>query len=104
MASFAEMTPTPRVRPIQMRFSVSSVSYSSTFFGKVLDERPHLILKAFVELVLRAADAEHVRRQARAAVVLEDLQNFFALAEGSTGRPSSRRCRARACRARAGGW
>ena len=64
-----------------MRFSVSSVSYSSTFVGKVLDERPHLILETFIQLVLRAADAEHVRGQARAAVVLEDLQNLFALAE-----------------------
>ena len=45
------------------------------------DECAHLILETFVDLVLRAADAKHVRRQPRAAVVFEDLQDFFTLAE-----------------------
>src|SRR5207247_4337897 len=44
-------------------------------------ENPHLILKSVVDLILRAADAKHVRREPRSAVVLENLQDFLPLAE-----------------------
>src|SRR5438445_59866 len=50
-------------------------------FGKVFDENPHLILKSVVDLILRAADAKHVRREPRSAVVLKNLQDFLPLAE-----------------------
>jgi hypothetical protein len=39
MASSAEMTPMPTVRPSQMRFSESSVSYSERRFGKLSMKR-----------------------------------------------------------------
>src|SRR6266571_5746573 len=48
---------------------------------KIFQERADLILKAVIDLVLGAADTEHVGREPGAAVVFEDLQNFFALAK-----------------------
>ena len=41
----------------------------------------HVLLEAVVGLVLQAADAEGVRGEPRAAVLLEDLEDFFALAQ-----------------------
>ena len=38
-------------------------------------------MKSVVDLILRAADAKHVRREPRSAVVLENLQDFLPLAE-----------------------
>ncbi len=81
MASAAERIPTPLVRPTQMRFSVSSVSYSSMLCVEVVAEALHILLEAVVGLVLQAADAEGVGGEARAAILLENFQNFFALAE-----------------------
>jgi hypothetical protein len=48
---------------------------------EIPDERPHLIFESLVELILRPADTKHMGRQPRTAVVLEDLQDFLALAE-----------------------
>ena len=52
-------------------------------FGR--DEGQELLdvfFEAFVGFVQTAADAERVRGQARAAVLLENLQDLFAIAEG----------------------
>ena len=38
-------------------------------------------MKSVVDLILRAADAKHVRREPRSAVVLKNLQDFLPLAE-----------------------
>ena len=65
-----------------MRLVVRSSSYSSIFGADELDEILHFFFEAFVSLVLQAADAEGVRGQARAAVFFENLENFFAVAEG----------------------
>ena len=48
---------------------------------EIVAELLHVLLEAFVGLVNAAADAERVRRQARATVLLEDLQDLFAIAE-----------------------
>src|SRR6185312_14514960 len=45
-------------------------------------ETVYLPLKAFIQLVLQAADAESVRSEARSAVIFKNLQRFFALAHG----------------------
>ncbi len=65
-----------------MRFSCQQRLVLIDLLREVLDERPNLILETFIDLVLRSADAEHVRRQPRAAIVLENLQYLFALAKG----------------------
>ncbi len=70
-ASSAEITPTFFVRSSQMRLVVSSSSYSSIFGRTNVHEILHFLFKARVGLVLAAADAEGMRRQARAAVLLE---------------------------------
>src|SRR6185312_704142 len=43
------------------------------FRFKVFAKRAHLLLEAFIELVLQAADAESMRGKARSAVILEYL-------------------------------
>ena len=48
---------------------------------EVVDERPNLFFETVIDLVLKTADAKHVRGQARTAIIFEDLQNFFALAK-----------------------
>ena len=65
-----------------MRLVVSSSSYSSIFGCDEGDEILHILLEAVVGLVLQPADAEGVRRQPRAAIFFENLENFFAVAKG----------------------
>ena len=78
---FRGKKPTSFVRPTQMRFSVSSVSYSSTCLREIVAEALHFLFEAVVGFVLQAADAEGVSGEPRAAIFLENFQNFFALAE-----------------------
>src|SRR5947199_8815610 len=49
--------------------------------GKAFEENPHLILKSVVDLILRAADAKHVRRVPRSAVVLENILDILTFAD-----------------------
>ncbi len=81
MASAAVMTPMPTVRPSQMRFSESSVSYWSMRFGEVIDELLHVLGEAFVGVVRHPADAPRVTGETRAELLLENLQNLLALAQ-----------------------
>ena len=64
-----------------MRLLVSSSSYSSTLGRNMSQKSRHLLLEPVVGLVEQAADAEGVRGQPRAAVLLEDLERLFALAQ-----------------------
>ena len=106
-ARSGDTTPMPTRRCFQMRLSVSSVSYSSTYFGKrlreVLDEveqRPLAVLvqplQVLLVAVLRRAVLRHGVRQvavdaagpvvggvhARARHRLVHVHQVFALAEG----------------------
>ena len=81
-ALLAEIMPTSLVRSTQIRLVVSSSSYSSIFGATKFEELLNLALKAFVGLVGAAADAEGVGGQAGAAILLENLENLFPVAEG----------------------
>ena len=75
------MTPMPLVRPIQMRFSGEQrfvlVDPLVESAAKPLD----ILLELVVSLILQAADAEGVRGQPRAAVLLENFQDLFPFAQ-----------------------
>ena len=71
----------PTVRLSQMRFSESTVSYSSSRFGKVVDELADVFVEIVVSIVGHAADAPRMTRQTRAKLSFEDLQNLFAFAQ-----------------------
>ena len=64
-----------------MRLLVSSSSYSSTLGTNMSQKSRDVLLEAVVRLVEQAADAEGVRGEPRAAVLLENLERFFALAQ-----------------------
>ncbi len=64
-----------------MRLVVSSSSYSSILGSTKSQKVKHILLEAVVGFVLAAADAEGMGGQARAAILLEDLQDLFAVAE-----------------------
>src|SRR5882724_5653839 len=72
-ASSAEMYPMPLVRPIQMRFSVSSVSYSSTRLGIIFRNRSIACRQP--------ADSNIAGHHPLAGEQFENLQNLFALAK-----------------------
>ena len=50
--------------------------------GSEIEELNHVALKALVSFVLAAADAEGMRGQPSAAILFENLQNLFPVAEG----------------------
>ena len=93
----------PLVRPTQMRFSVSSVSYSSTLLVEILAEALDIFLQLVVSLILQAADAERVRGQPRAAIFLENFQDLFALAQAIEQRRQRANIKRMRARARTGG-
>jgi len=75
------MTPTPRVRPIQMRFLVSRSSYSSDAAGENVDELLDPLVPAARRLERQPADAEVAGHHPLPREHLEDAQNILALAE-----------------------
>ena len=82
MASSAEITPTSLVRSSQMRLVVSSVFVFVDLGRDESQEILYVLLEALVGLVLAAADAEGMRREARATIFLENLEDLFPVAEG----------------------
>ena len=82
MQSLAEIVPTFFVRSTQMRLVVRSSSYSSILGATKAKELLDVFFESFVGFVLASADPEGVRGQARAAILFENLEDLFPVAEG----------------------
>jgi phage-related tail fiber protein len=70
------------VRSSQMRLVVSSVFVFVDLRRDESQEILYVFFEAGVGLILAAADAKGMRGQARAAVLFENLENLFPVAEG----------------------
>ena len=79
------MTPTPCVRPTQIAFRVSSVSTSSSVFGKSLQKSRSASVEALGHVGHHAADAGDAGGEPRAGQDLLKVVDLLALAGTPTG-------------------